>query len=197
MDFLKAMKHRRSIYTISKESPIGDEKIIELVEEAVRFTPSAFNSQSQTAVLLFGRNHDKLWDITMETLRKIVPSDHFSGTEQKINSFKAGYATILFFNEDDTIKSLQDSFPLYAESFPVYAEQQNGMLQFAVWNLLEAEGLGASIQHYNPLIDDAVREAFEIPGSWRLTAQMPFGMPTDVPGKKEFADIHTRVKVKK
>ena len=30
------------------------------------------------------------------------------------------------------------------------------MLQLVVWTALEAEGLGATLQHYNPLIDDEV-----------------------------------------
>ena len=32
-----------------------------------------------------------------------------------------------------------------------------GMLQLAVWTALAEKGLGASLQHYNPLIDDGGR----------------------------------------
>lgn len=195
MELLKAIKNRRSIYAISKESPISEERIIEIVEFATKYTPSAYNSQSQAVYLLLGENHDKLWDITMETLRKIVPSDKFGDTEEKINSFKGGYGTVLFLNNDTTTKSLQENFPLYADKFPVWAEQQSGMLQFAVWNMLEAEGVGASLQHYNPLIDNEVKAVFQIPEELRLIAQMPFGLPTAQPDAKEFADIHTRVKI--
>lgn len=39
------------------------------------------------------------------------------------------------------------------------------MIQFAVWTALETEGLGASLQHYNPIIGAEVAKAFEIPSS--------------------------------
>lgn len=40
---------------------------------------------------------------------------------------------------------------------------------------MTAEGLGASLQHYNPLIDQEIAERFDIPDSWQLRAEMPFG----------------------
>lgn len=69
------------------------------------------------------------------------------------------------------------------------------MLQFAIWTQLEAEGLGVNLQHYNPVIDEAVKKEFNIPDEWRLIAQMPFGDPTAVLAEKEFMDIEERVLV--
>lgn len=43
---------------------------------------------------------------------------------------------------------------------------------------LEDAGFGANLQHYNPIIDDEVKQAFSLPDSWRLIAQMPFGTQT-------------------
>ncbi|KAB0669061.1 nitroreductase [Oryzomonas sagensis] len=60
------------------------------------------------------------------------------------------------------------------------------MLQFAVWAALEQEGFGASLQHDNPVSDEAVKEVWEIPGTWKLIAQMPFGKPVAQPAEKEF-----------
>lgn len=53
--------------------------------------------------------------------------------------------------------------------------QNKGMAEYATWLALTEAGLGASLQHYNPLIDEAVAAAFDIPDNWRLRAQMPFG----------------------
>ena len=39
--------------------------------------------------------------------------------------------------------------------------------------------IGASLQHYNPLIDNEVREHWGLPGQWQLIAQMPFGIPAE------------------
>lgn len=194
-DLYTAMKERRSIYGISKEKVVPEDKIREVIEAAVKYTPSAFNSQSSRVVLLFDGNHDKLWDITKETLRKVVPEGKFDSTEKKINSFGSGYGTVLFFDDNSVVESLQERFPLYKDTFPVWAQHANGMLQYAIWTSLEAEGLGASLQHYNPLIDDEVKRQWNIPQSWELIAQMPFGKPTEAPGEKEFLPLDERFKV--
>lgn len=183
-DFYTALKERRTYYGINKEVQVSDEKIKEIVEFAVKYTPSAFNSQTARLVVLFGEAHDKLWDITTETLRKVVGDGDFSGTQQKMDSFKAGYGTVLFFEDEAIVKSLQEKFAAYAENFPIWSHQASGMHQLVVWTGLEAEGLGASLQHYNPLIDDEVKQEWNVPANWKLIAQMPFGNPTAAPGEK-------------
>lgn len=193
-DFYSVLKERRSHYAINKDVQVTDEKIKEIVEFAVKHTPSSFNSQSARIVVLTGEAHDKLWDITTETLRKVVGEGDFSGTQQKMDSFKAGYGTVLFFEDEAVIKSLQEQFALYAENFPIWSNQASGMHQLVVWAGLEAEGLGASLQHYNPLIDDEVKKEWNIPAEWKLIAQMPFGNPTAEPGDKEFQPLEDRVK---
>lgn len=70
---------------------------------------------------------------------------------------------------------MQENVPLYADRFPVWAAHSDAMLQYAVWTALEAEGLGANIQHYNPIIDVRVAEQWKIPSEWKLQAQIVFG----------------------
>jgi len=196
-DFYTAVKERRTLYAIKNESPISDEKIQEIVEFAVKHAPSAFNSQNTRAIVLLGEQSDKFWDITKETLRKIVPAEAFSDTEARMEMFKAGYGTVLFFEDMDIVKGLQEHFPTYADNFPIYSTQTLGSIQFIVWTALEAEGFGASLQHYQPLVDDSVKAEWNVPDSWELAAQMPFGVPTAVAGEKQFAPIEERVKVYK
>lgn len=195
--FLEAVSQRRSYYNISDESPVSDERIEEVVETAILHTPTAFNSQSGRIVLLLKNEHDKLWDITMEALRAIVNPDDFQPTEDKINAFKAGYGTVLYFEEDKITKYLQEKFPTYAHNFPNWAEQANGMLQFVVGVSLEQEGFGASLQHYNELIEEKVKKEWDLPESWRMIAQMPFGKPVAEPGEKEYAPVEDRIRVYK
>ena len=194
-DFYEAIQDRRSFYGISNETTVSDDKITEIIGHAVKSVPSAFNSQSARVVVLFGENHSKLWNIAMEALRKVVPPNAFAPTEEKINSFAAGYGTILYFDDTSITNGLAEQFPLYKENFPVWAQQANGMLQFAVWTSLEIEGLGATLQHYNPLIDDAVMSNWKLPKSWKLVAEMPFGKPTGAPASKEFAPIEDRIRL--
>lgn len=190
--FLSAVKNRRTIYGIGKESPVPDLRIQEIVNEAVKYTPSAFNSQSARVVVLFGEHHNRLWDITAETLRKIV-TGNFAATEQKINGFRSGYGTVLFFDDQTVIESLQRQFPAYKENFPVWSHHASGMLQFVIWTALEAEGLGVNLQHYNPIIDDEVKKTWNIPQKWKLIAQMPFGNKVAEPQDKELQPLESRV----
>jgi predicted oxidoreductase (fatty acid repression mutant protein) len=194
-DFLAAVKQRRTYYGIGKSAPVSDERIKEVIDHAVTHTPSAFNSQSARVVLLLGEHHNKLWDITKDTLRKIVPADKFAPTEEKINSFRSGYGTILFFEDQNVVKGLQQKFPTYADNFAIWSQHSSGMLQYVVWTALEDEGLGASLQHYAPIIDAAVQQEWSIPGEWKLIAQMPFGQPTATPGDKEVKPLAERVRV--
>ena len=59
--------------------------------------------------------------------------------------------------------------------------------------MLEDAGLGASLQHYNPLIDDTVHAEWKLNPKWELVAQMPFGAPTKSPGPKEIGPIKQKV----
>ncbi|MEW5569938.1 nitroreductase family protein [Rossellomorea marisflavi] len=194
VDFYESLKSRRTYYGIDKQVSVSDERVKEIVEFAVKHTPSAFNSQTARVVVLTGNAHDKLWDLTTSALKKAVGDGDFTGTQQKMDSFKAGYGTVLFFEEESIVKSLQEQFALYADNFPIWYHQSSGMHQLVVWTALESEGLGASLQHYNPLIDEDVKNEWSLPQSWKLIAQMPFGNPTAEPGEKQFQPLDERVK---
>jgi predicted oxidoreductase (fatty acid repression mutant protein) len=194
-NFFTAVADRRSYYGISKENVVSDDRIKEIIEHAVKHTPSAFNSQSARIVLLLGDHHDKLWDIAKENLRKIVPADQFSSTEDKINSFKSGYGTVLFFEDNSVVESLQQQFALYKDNFPIWSQQSNGMHQFVIWTSLEIDGFGVSLQHYNEIIESDVKKEWSIPENWKLIGQMPFGKPTAEPKEKEFQPLENRIKI--
>jgi predicted oxidoreductase (fatty acid repression mutant protein) len=61
--------------------------------------------------------------------------------------------------------------------------------------MLEDMGFGVNLQHYNPLIDEAVAREWNIPATWKLIAEMPFGVPAGEPGEKDFKPLDDRVKV--
>lgn len=194
--FREALRDRRTYYSITSQSPVSNEEIERIVNFAVTHVPSAFNSQSTRVVLLLGESHKKLWHIVKEALKKIVPPEAFVTTEAKINgSFACGYGTVLFFEDQTVVKGLQDAFPLYKDNFPGWSLQTSAMHQLAVWTMLEEVGFGASLQHYNPLIDEEVHQTWNLPESWSLVAEMPFGLPVQQPGNKEFNELSARVKV--
>ena len=194
--FQEALKNRRTCYNISDKSPVTDGQIKEILSFALLHVPSAFNSQSTRLVLLLGAQHKKLWEITLNILKKITPPAAFAKTEQKINgSFSCGYGTVLFFEDTAVIKGLQDKFQTYKDNFPVWSEHTNAMHQLAVWTMLEDAGLGASLQHYNPLIDEEVKKTWNIDPNWKLRAEMPFGVKTAEPDPKDFGPLEPRLKI--
>ncbi|ORY71907.1 nitroreductase [Pseudomassariella vexata] len=192
---LELIKNRRSHYPLSKDLSVSKERISEVVKEAVKQVPSSFNAQSNRVVVLFGAEHDKLWDITSEVLKAIVPADAWEGTAGKMAMFKGAAGTVLFFEEQETIQGQQKTYPMYADKFPTWSSQSVGMLQYTLWVALEAEGLGANLQHYSPIIDEKVAAEWKVPSSWKLDAQLVFGGKTGEAGPKDMLPIEDRVKV--
>jgi len=186
MSFLDHIKQRRTIYAVGKNVALTPEQIESVIKEAVNHSPSAFNSQTSRIVTLFGESQLQFWNVVRETLRKIVPEAAFEGTNAKINSFAAGYGTVLFYEDQDVVKSLQEQFALYADNFPVWSEHSSAIAQFAVWTALSEQNVGASLQHYNPIVDAEIAEIFDIPANWKLRAQLVFGSIEAPAGEKTF-----------
>lgn len=193
--FFEAVEARRSCYALSADISLSDEQIRQLIARAVKNAPSAFNSQSSRLALLQGEEHKALWGIVMEALRAKVPAASFAPTEEKIKAFAAAHATVLYFEDQDTVRSLQEQFPSYSRNFPVWSEQHSGIMQFIIWTALAEAGIGASLQHYNELIEDEVKKRWSLPASWKLIAQMPFGKIVTQPQAKEFLPLETRLRV--
>lgn len=195
-NFLEQIKTRRTIYALGNKLSLSQEHLSTLIKEAIKHCPSSFNSQSSRAVILFGEQHYKLWDITKSVLKAMVDPEAFPKTEEKIDgSFRSGFGTVLFYEDTDVVRELQEKFPSYADNFPVWSEHSTGIAQFAVWTALAQEGVGASLQHYNPLIDEPVAREWDLPSSWKLRAQMPFGSIEAPAGDKSFIDDNQRFRI--
>ena len=177
---------------------ISDEELEEMIEHIVKYMPSAFNSQSTRIVLLLNDQHIKFWENAKTVLKDVMgPDRDFEPTNQRINGFEHAYGTILYFEDEDVIKSLQEQMPSYADNFANWAVQTNAMYQYAIWTALSSKGIGASLQHYNPLVDQITAQTFDIPASWKLVAQMPFGDIEEQAGEKEIHPTDQRFIIKK
>lgn len=185
-EFLTALENRRSIYALGRKVSISETEIEKTIKKAVKFSPTAFNAQSPRVVILFGKAHEKLWELTEAALKPLTPPEAFPNTQAKLEGFKGGYGTVLFFKHVDTITNLQEQFELYADNFPDWSEQSNGIATANTWVALEDLGLGANLQHYNPVIDEAVAKEFNIPANWKLRSQLVFGSKEGEAGEKEF-----------
>ncbi len=193
--FIQALKERRSIYALGRNVTLTEDEIADLIKEVVKLSPTAFNSQTQRVVILFGENHEKVWDITEAALKPLTPPEAFPNTQKKLEGFKNAFGTILFFEDQDVVKSLQEQFALYADNFPIWSEQAHGLTAANVWTALATKGLGANLQHYNPLIDEGVAKTWDIPANWKLRGQIVFGSKEAEAGAKEFMNDDDRFKV--
>jgi len=191
----QAFDERRSVYALGNELPVEPQAIVNMAERVLLHTPSAFNSQSSRLVVLFGAEHQRLWDIAEEKLRAAVGDGDFSGSKQKLDGFRAAAGTVLFYEDKNVTQSLQEQFALYADRFPVWAQQTSAMHQYAMWTELRTLNVGANLQHYNPLVDEDAAKAFSIPDSWELVAQMPFGNIVEPAGEKTYQPVSERMKV--
>ncbi|HCC6681630.1 TPA: nitroreductase family protein [Enterococcus faecium] len=193
--FTDTLKNRRSIYHLGRNVSLSNEELTALIKEAIKESPTAFNAQSTRAVILFGDAHEKLWEITEEALRPLTPAEAFPNTQNKLAGFKNGYGTVLFFKDTDVVKGLQEQFELYADNFPDWSEQSNGIATANTWVALVDKGLGANLQHYNPVIDEAVAKEWNIPSNWKLRSQLVFGSPETPAGEKEYMNDADRFRV--
>jgi uncharacterized protein len=172
---IEKLARRRTQYSLGRNVTLDEDGIDRLVRDAVRHAPSAFNSQSSRAAIVFGDHNARLWDIVKTEIAALTEGDALEKSLAKIDTFAAGIGSVMFFEDESVVLGLQEQFPLYAHNFPIWSEHSTGMAQLAVWTTLADVGIGASLQHYNPLIDDAVRAEWSLPETWRLRAQMPFG----------------------
>ena len=190
MSIIHSLAERRTIYNLNKELPVRKDEIIKTVETVTELVPDSFNMKSSRVVVVLGDKQDLLWDTIYDVYGGKV-------AREKIDGFKAAAGTILYFYDETVVKSLQEKFPLYANNFPVWASQSSGMLQLSIWSALRELNVGANLQHYNPVIDEKVKALFDIPESYVLVAQMPFGGIVSLPDAKPKEDISQRVKVVK
>lgn len=119
--FLQAVQERRTYYALNKKSSITDTRIQEIITTSVKHAPSSFNSQSARAVLLLNEQHDKLWDIVLEILKAKVSSEQFPATQARIDGFKNAHGTVLYFEDQNVVQSLQEKFPSYKDKYVLFS----------------------------------------------------------------------------
>lgn len=182
MEFLDAVAARYSAYSLDdgiEEAGVSFDDVVETVRRIAPAVPSSYNSQTCRLIVLGGEDHRAFWSIVADVLRaKVDDEERFARTEAKLKGFSDAAGTILFYEDDAGTEALIEKHPSYKDAFPVWAEHGDAMMQYAVWTGLYDMGLAANIQHYNPIIDDRVREAFGVPEGLRLVCQMVFGRPT-------------------
>lgn len=186
MSILKSLENRRSYYQIGDNLTVDKKDIENIIKKATQLAPDAFDMKSARVVVVFDKEHKDLWE-------EIGRAFEGKMSTEKLKSFKDGAGTILYFYDTEVVDELAEKFPAYADNFPVWANHANAMLQISIWAALRDVEVGASLQHYNPIIDDMVKDRYNLPSSYKLIAQMPFGNIVAYPDEKQKEDISKRV----
>ena len=193
--FLDLITKRRTIYALGKNVEQTPEYLADLIQNTIKQSPSAFNSQSSRAVILLNAEHEKFWGFVAEKLKSYAKDEASAAkTAAKIATFAAGVGTVLFFEDQNVVQGLQEQFSSYADNFPIWAEHSTAIAQFATWTALHTEGLGASLQHYNPIVDEQVQAEWGIPETWKLRAQLVFGSVEGEANAKDYIADDIRFK---
>lgn len=187
-NYIEIIKKRRSYYNLSEDVDLSNEEIKYLVGDVMNVTPSHMNSQTTRIVLLFDEKSKEFWTRVNETFDNKIK-------EEKFHGFYHAKGTALFFIDKDEIKKQEKDIPSYKEYFETWGHHSLAMLQLNLWQALRDEGIGASNQHYNPVIDSWVKEDYNLPASWELIAEMPFGKIEEEPEAKEKKPIEEILKV--
>ena len=131
-NFTDLQTKRRSIYALGKDVELSNQELIDTIQGAVLNTPTAFNSQTSRVVILLDEESDAFWnEIAYSELDKVTPAEAFEGTKERLNGFAQAKGTILFYEDQDVVKDLQEQFPLYADNFPIWSEQGHGIALYA------------------------------------------------------------------
>ncbi len=188
---------RHSFYDISNKLPIKDNDVVQIITKALELYPSPFNSQSSRLMVLFNREHSHFWALVQQALLATAPKDKEEAIVKRIQSFADGYGTILYFIDKSIISKQEKQMPLYADDFMNWAYQSCAILQFMIWSALAEQNVGASLQHYNPLINNAIKKEYNLPDNLELVAQMPFGGINNIPKPHIVENIGDKIIIKK
>ena len=187
-DYIEIIKKRRSYYNLSEDVDLTNEEIKYLVEDVMNITPSHMNAETTRIVLLFDDKSKDFWTRVNETFDNSIK-------EEKFHGFYHAKGTALIFIDMNEIWDQEINMPDYSDYFETWGHHSAAMLQLNLWQALRDEGIGASNQHYNPVIDEWVKEDYDLPDHWELVAQMPFGKIEEEPDPKDKKPIEEKLKV--
>lgn len=95
-DLIALAKNRRTYYQLNKELCITPARIQEIVAALIDHVPSSWNSQSNRVLVLFGAEHEKLWEMAYGVLENSVPADRWETVKTRLGLFKAAAGTVRF-----------------------------------------------------------------------------------------------------
>lgn len=193
--FTDLVKIRRTQYSIGNNTDLKNKDIADRILEVAKDVPTAFNSQTSRLVVLFGEENVKLWDHILDVQKDVLEGGAWDMMSGVMEGAKGGVGTVLFFEDHDALEKM----PATGERKATYKHHNNANVQYAIWLALTELGLGGSLQHmnigYEQGFDKSIKEMFDLPDSFELVAQIPFGSIEGANSDKEYIDDNVRVRV--
>ena len=193
--FTDLIKERRTAYAIGTNTELSNKEIADRIREVAQQIPTAFNSQTTRLVVVFGEDNVKFWDHILDVQKDVMEGDMWEMMSGVMQGAKAGVGTVLFFEDRDAVKGALGE----NERATVYKQHHSANAQYGIWLALTDLGLGGSLQHMNigfeQGFDKSVKDMFNLPASYEMIAQMPFGSIEAEPNPKEFIDSSEQVRV--
>ncbi|KAK7194247.1 hypothetical protein NESM_000339500 [Novymonas esmeraldas] len=197
---LAALGARRSVYHVNKLLPLSAEEVCTLVKAAVRAAErlSADDVPHSTrVVLLLGSAHDAFWDLVADQIHRVAsPATAAVGAAKVDHSMKAAAVTLLFYSDTRVESSIAARLTRLGhdgdDMAAVMGTRGVAAAEMAVWTALACAGIGATLHHYNVLVEQLVTQQLQLPPWWRMQSQMPLGGVARPPDAKSYAPMEDR-----
>jgi uncharacterized protein len=173
------MQQRRSIRRLQSGS--FTDEMRDRLFEAVRLTPSSYNLPPWRVVLVHERRQE-LWDEIELGFRETLSGEQLERYLNRLNGFRDGVAVALVFVDRDVERVLHEEKGLSPEVAQSFVLQALGMVQYGLWLTLTAEGLVASLQHWDHLVGPRLARFAGLPEeTFGLVATIPIGYAAEDP----------------
>ena len=173
------LEERRSIRRLrgGPFPPAARQRIL----EAVRLTPASYNLPPWRVVLV-ADNLDALYAEIAAGFRESLDGDRLERYLERLQGFAGGVAVALVFVDTTVEQTLRDEKGLAATVAAGYVQQALGMVQYALWLAVTAEGLATSLQHWDEFAGPRLTRFAALPADrFTLIATMPIGYPAEDP----------------
>lgn len=149
--------------------------------EAAALTPAAYNLPPWRVVLVHERR-EAFWAEVEEGFREALHGEQLERYLERLRGFAPGVAVALVFADNAVERELREGKGASAEVAASFVQQALGMVQFALWLVVTAEGMATSLQHWDHLVGARLARFAGLPeGEFTLVATMPIGYADEKP----------------
>jgi predicted oxidoreductase (fatty acid repression mutant protein) len=177
-ELVSLLERRRSIRRL-RRGPFPAQ-LRELLMEAVRLTPAAYNLPPWHLVLLHERRA-AFWELFAEAVDARLDGERRARYLERIAGFRDGVAVAVFYEDTTVAARIAHAWQISERQADAFVQQGLGMAQLSLWLALTAEGLVTSLQHWDWLLEDRLGAFVGAPEEFRLAAVMPIGYADEPP----------------